>query len=209
MAITVKPISQVERGGYRVVSYEAYQDGALAYTGALRLPLTADADMVTRKLLATATQRLAAQGGEPQDISALLGQELGAADVDPLNSLSDEELSLRRKRELQAALNSYLSKQADGTDRYTPYMIVAMSRAKDALDAAVAGGFSLTTGQQDLLDRLTLCETGFIGSVNTHYATQAAAIAAADRAALLAMTDFGFSQFDAADPDITMDELGG
>ncbi|MFH2126351.1 MAG: hypothetical protein ABIK12_07520, partial [Pseudomonadota bacterium] len=105
MAITVKVVSQVERGGYRVVSYEAYQDGELAYAAALRVPLTWAADAVTRKLLASATQRLAAQAAATQDISAIVGQELGSADVDPLNSLGDEELRLRCKRELQAALN--------------------------------------------------------------------------------------------------------
>lgn len=207
MAITVKPISQAERDGYRVVDYEAYQDGALAYTGALRFPLTATAETVSRKLLTTATQRLAAQGGEAQDISGILGQELASADVDPLNSLSDEELRTRRRRELQTALNSYLEVKADGTDRYTSLMMLKMARVKDGLDAAVAAGGTLTQAQQDLLDRLNLCETQFIGPVTAYFGTLSDAIDAATREELLAMTGFDFSQFEAADPDIKLKEL--
>jgi len=207
MAITVKPISQALRGGYRVVDYEAYQDGTLAYIGSLRMPLTWAADAVTRKLLATATQRLAAQGGEAQDISGIMGQELASADVDPLNSLSDEELRTRRRRELQTALNTYLAVKPDGTDRYTGLMMLKMSRVKDGLDNAVAAGATLAQAQQDLLDRLNLCEAQFIGPVTAYFGTLSDAIDAGTREELLAMTGFDFSSFEAADPDIKLKEL--
>ncbi|MCB2190361.1 MAG: hypothetical protein KQI62_02275 [Deltaproteobacteria bacterium] len=207
MAITVKPISQVERGGFRVVNYEAYQDGALAYTGALRVPLTWDADAVARKLLSTATQRLTAQGGETQDISALIDQELGAADVNPINSLSDEDLRTQRRRELQTALNTYLAVKPDGTDRYTGLMMLKMARVKDGLDAAVAADATLDAGQQALLDRLNLCETQFIAPVTAYFGTLSDAIDAGTREELLAMTSFDFSSFEAADPDIKLKEL--
>lgn len=207
MAITVKITSDEITDNGRLVGFAGFEDGEQILSASLNFARAATADEIKSAIFAAVQRAAAEAAATPPDISGLLDQELGEQDVDPIYSMGIEDLRLARKRELQAAMNNYLSKKSDGTDRYTPYLFLAIFRTRASLDMAVAAGQTLTSEQQALADRLDLCQTQFLDPVMGYYAQKDAAITQANREGLESMS-FDFSQFDGLDPDVKLAELG-
>lgn len=204
--ITVKIIGSTTHAAGVEVEFEGYADGQLFLSQRINFGRASTPARIGQVIYEAARQAYGESVATPPDLSDLIGEALGEADVDPVLALDTEDLRTHRKRQLQEAANTYLERKPDGTVRYSSFMMLQMRDVRDQLDASLQAGQTLTTAQQALRDRLALLQDQFMAAVSQYFVAQSDAVEAADRAALQVM-GFDLSHLEALDPDITMREL--